>query len=72
LCRNAEQATANCYVNSATYVCVKLNISCDNVSSSVWMDGLIEGCFDGWMDEWMVWWMGELLVEWMSRRMDGW
>jgi len=31
---NAQQATANCYENSATYVCFKLNSSCHKVSIS--------------------------------------
>jgi len=62
LCGNAEQATANCYENSATYVCVKLNVSCDKVSSSIWVDGWMDGCFDGWK----FWWMGGLLDEWMG------
>jgi len=31
---NVEQDTADCYGNSATYVCVKLNSSCDKVSIS--------------------------------------
>jgi len=67
LCDKGKQAKGNCYENSAKYVCVKLNISCDKVSSSIWMDGLIDGCFDGWMNgrfgEWVNCWKSE----WFAR-----
>ena len=61
-------------------VCVKLNISCDKVSSGIWMDRWMDRWTDGWMDGWMngwkVWWMGGFLDEWMvcqmNECMDGW
>jgi len=34
MCDNEQQATANCYENSVTYVCVKSNSSCHKVSIS--------------------------------------
>ena len=71
MCDNAEQANDKCYGNSAKYVCVKLNISCDKVSSSLWMDGLIDGCFDGWMDGWFDGWMNGWFDGWVDCWLSG-
>ena len=66
MCDKTEQATANCCGNSATYVCVKLNGSCDKVSSGIWMNGWLDGWMDGWMDGLMDDWMHG----WMDRQTD--
>jgi len=67
LCDNTEQATGNFHENSAKYVCVKLNISCDKISSSIWMNRWRDGWMDCVVDGWMVVWVDGLRDGWKDR-----